>query len=180
MCYSILEVCKSVTQGVGRAENLQTLAEGCSATSRLLPQCNPCLGTKGRFSPCQGCLPWGQTGTVLLTAHAACMWRTGLSVFIPINEFFKAFCQLLDAQSGAILTATGCREDTVGWFSGLMSLMALGIWALPDVSFVMLSSCKVWNWCYNKCSGLGKYFEVRPERRNNALFPRLSLSHRCL
>lgn len=115
----------------------------------------------------------------LTTLHA--LRRTDLSVFISVNEFYEAFCQLLDAQSRAILTATGCREDMVRWFPGLMSLLALGrVWALAVVSSIMLSSCKVWNWCYSKCSGLGKYFEVRPERRNNALFPRLSLSHRCL
>lgn len=89
----------------------------------------------------------------LPTLHVLC--RTSLSVFIPINEFFKAFCQLLDAQSRAILTATGCREETVGCFQGLCAswpwegcelwlMSPLSCWVLARFEIGVITSIQAW------------------------------------
>lgn len=128
------------------------------------------------------CAPPGCPGGSAHILHLHC--RTGPYIFIathggPVN--FESLHQPFDADSWAVLPTTRSGENMAGQFSGLSSLLALGrvceLWLLPPLSQWVIA--KVWNWCHNKCWGLGRSFEVRPERRDNVLFPRLSLSHRC-
>lgn len=151
-------------------------------------------GLGSGFTHGHGCLSRPQTvylralsGWPLVAVLTPCTGKAGSALVFSSQQMLPQWVFQSPLPAGwcryqSYFGTTGGREDAAWWFPGLASLLALGrAWALAAVSSTTpWVIAKVWNWCHNKCSGLGKSFEVRPERRDNALFPRLSLSHRCL
>lgn len=111
--------------------------------------------------------------------------RIGPRVFIKTNatpvSFSKPFASWLMQIAELFRQPLEAGRMWLGSFQYLRASWpweGCELWLLSPLSQWIIA--KVWNWCHNKCSGLGKSFEVRPERRDSALFPGLSLSHRCL
>ena len=190
----MLVPCKHAGQWHEGQGGCKPWGKGTAATSSssISPWHVPCLGLVFTHqswplvptSDHEAMCPFGVAlggGAHTLHTHSRIVPHVFITTHASPVRFSKPFARWLMQIAELFWQPLEAGRTQLGVFQGLRASWpweGCKLWLRSPLS--QWAIAKVSNWCHNKYSGLGKSFEVRPESRDNVLFPRLSLSHRCL